>query len=625
MNWHQQQQQHQKPAPEYEDEVYERDDAVIGQALKISLIVFVVIGAAVGGAVWWLRRPTAKAEAPQAALSSLNVREMPPVKLPEARFTDITTEAGITFVHQNGAYGDKLLPETMGGGVAFFDLDGDQDQDILLINSNVWPWDPRQNKPPAATHALYRNDGQGKFEDITAGSGLDVSLYGMGVATADYDGDGRCDVFISTLGKNRLFRNLGDGKFEDVTDAAGVGGAEDAWSTSAGWLDYDGDGDLDLFVCNYVQWSKDYDLKQAFQLTGGGRAYGRPQNFNGTFPYLYRNDQGRFTDVSAEAGIQVRNPATQAPMAKSLGTTFADLDEDGRLDIIVANDMVPNFLFHNEGGGKFREVGMDAGIAFDPTGLARGAMGIDLACFRNDRQIGIAIGNFANEMTALYVTQSKQMQFLDQAVASGLGPNTRLLLTFGILYLDYDLDGRLDIAAANGHLEEEIHRVQSSQYYEQPPQLFWNGGRQYATEFVPVSGDCCGEDFVKPMVGRGAAFADIDGDGDLDILLTASGRAPRLLRNDQKLPHHWLRVRLVGPEKNRDAIGAWVELEAGGQVQRRQVMPTRSYLSQVELPLTFGLGSATTIDRLTVHWPNGKSQTTNAASVDQLLTVEYAE
>lgn len=602
----------------------ERDDAVIAAALRWSLIVFVVLAAAGGAVAYWLLRPPAIVVAPPPPPPSPS----PPrqkLDTPEIRFTDITTEAGIQFVHENGAYGDKLLPETMGSGCAFVDYDNDGDQDIVFVNSCRWPWDPRDlNKDRAPpTQTLYRNDGNCQFVDVTAEVGLgDATFYGMGVACGDYDNDGDVDLFFTAVGKNRLFRNDG-GKFVDVTDAAGVGGVESQWSTSAGWFDYDNDGDLDLFVANYIEWTKELDLAQKFTLIGGGRGYGRPQPFHGVFPYLYRNEGGgTFADVSKAAGIQIMNAASKEPAAKSLGITFADFDADGLLDVVIANDTVQNFLLHNR-GGTFEEIGAPAGVAFDLDGNARGAMGIDTAWFRNNSAIGIAIGNFSNEMTALYVAKSNDLQFRDEAVSNGLGPSSRIELKFGVLFADLDLDGRQDLFSANGHLEIEINKVQASQHYEQPPHLFWNCGPESATEFELVPAAKCGSDFMKPSVGRGAAYADIDGDGDLDLLIANSGQPPRLLRNDQNLGHHWVRFRLVGGEKvNRDAIGAVVEVRTGKVTQRRLVMPTRSYLSQVELPVTFGLGKSDTIDEVRIRWPDGSTQELKDVAVDRLHRVE---
>jgi hypothetical protein len=599
------------------DESELRDEADIGRAMRGSLIVLVVLAMIGGIAAFILTRPKAAPPVRESKLAKVAVRERPMVQVPTTPFTDITEEAGISFVHNNGATGDKLLPETMGGGSAFFDFDNDGDQDLLLINSMDWSWDEPSDR--GNTSALYRNEG-GKFVDVTKDSGLDVELYGMGVAVGDYDQDGLVDVFISAVGTNRLFRNVGEGKFEDITEMAGVGGEEDRWSTSSGWFDYDNDGDLDLFVCNYVGWSREYDQSQGFQLVGGGRAYGRPQNFEGTFPYLYRNDgDGEFTDVSEESGIQIRNVSTNVPQSKSLGLALCDFDRNGFMDVVVANDTVQNCLLRNGGDGKFTEMGAICGIAFDSTGNARGAMGIDVTSFREQSSMAVAIGNFSNEMTALYVTKAGRMQFYDEAVSTGLGPSTRLLLTFGLAYVDYDLDGRLDLFCANGHLEEDINRVQPSQHYEQPPQMFWNAGPEFETEFLPVGAEQLGDDFVEPMVGRGASYADIDLDGDLDLLITSTGRAPRLLRNDQETGHHWLRLKLVGDgEKcNRDAIGAWVSVTVGDEVIAKQVMPTRSYLTQVELPLTFGLGEHDSIDNVSVQWPDGEVVEMGPIDIDQ--------
>ncbi len=590
---------------------------MIGRAFRGSLLAILLL-LAVGGAVgYWLSRPQPAPPVRETELAQVKIRELPAVQIPVVPFTDVTEQAGITFVHNNGATGSKLLPETMGGGCAIFDYDGDGDQDILFVNSKDWPWDEPSDRP--STLALYRNDG-GTFTDVTSGSGLDVSVYGMGAAVGDFDNDGRVDLFITAVGPNHLFHNRGDGRFIEVTDSAGVAGESEQWSTSAGWFDYDNDGDLDLFVCNYVQWSREYDLAQNFQLVGGGRAYGRPQNFEGTFPYLYRNDGGgKFTDVSEAAGVQVRNPSTGVPLAKSLGLAICDLDDNGALDLVVANDTVQNLLFSNGGGGEFQEFGVLAGIAFDSGGNARGAMGIDITPFRDDRAMAVAIGNFSNEMTALYVSGRGKMQFFDEAISTGLGPNTRLELTFGLFYFDYDLDGRSDLFCSNGHLEEDINRVQPSQFYEQSPQLFWNAGAQYGTEFLPVKADHCGTDLLKPMVGRGSVFFDFDDDGDLDILITSTGRKPRLLRNDLEHTNHWIRVKLVGDGKNcnRDAIGSWIEVTVGDQVQRKQVMPTRSYISQVELPVTFGIGPSEMVDNVVIHWSDGQQQELGRLAVDQ--------
>lgn len=616
----------QDPFNEEHDDAPERDDdSVIGRAFLGSIAIFACLGLIFGTSYYFLRG-TKKVEIAVAEPISLpERREMPTAVVPTAQWTDITDSAGIHFVHNSGAAGEKLLPETMGGGCAFFDYDADGDQDLLLVNACAWP-NNRVANAPDTTLALFQNDGTGKFTDVTKETGLDLSVYGMGVACGDYDADGYIDLFISCLGEDRLFHNE-KGRFRDVTEQSGVGGDAKAWSVSSGWFDYDNDGDLDLLVCHYVEWTREFDLAQEFRLLGGKeRAYGGPQRFGGSFPSLFRNDGGgKFSDVSKEAGFHVLNPATSVPMGKSLGLVFEDFDNDGFLDCVIANDTVQNFLFHNQGNGQFEEVGAMVGVAFDATGAARGAMGIDAAAFRNNMSVGVAIGNFANEMSALYVSKGRSLQFYDEAVANGFGPATRLELTFGVLFMDFDLDGRLDIFQSNGHLEEDIAKVQASQRYAQSPQLFWNAGPEFTTEFVKCRDAETGPDFQKPMVGRGASYADIDNDGDLDVIAVGCGQKPRLLRNDQKLQNHWIRVKLVGNGSNRDAIGALVEIQVGEKTQSRRVNPTRSYLSQVELPVTFGLGMSDEIDRMVIHWPNGKKQTISKPQVDQLLVIEQQE
>ncbi|HUQ71322.1 MAG TPA: CRTAC1 family protein [Planctomycetaceae bacterium] len=612
-----------KPEAQPTEEETGADDAVIGRAFRGSLAVIVCLAVVAGAAAWWLQRPVTKPVANAQPVDLPATRDAPAVQLPKIPFTEITRAAGIDFVHEAGATGMKLLPETMGSGCAFFDFDNDSDPDLLFVNSCPWPWD--QAKSPAPTMALYRNDGKGHFDNVTAGSGLDATFYGMGVAVGDYDNDGWTDVFLTAVGKSRLFHN-DQGKFVDVTATAGVDGDESDWSSTAGWFDYNRDGKLDLFVCNYVKWSRDIDLAQEFRLVGVGRAYGPPFAFEGTFPRLYKNNgDGTFADVSAAAGIQIKNPATDVPMAKSLGLAILDLDRDGWQDVVLANDTVQNFVLRNKQDGTFEEVGAVSGVAFDQAGNARGAMGIDAAYFRNDDCIGLAIGNFSNEMTALYVSAGPTMQFTDEAIATGLGPPSRLDLKFGVLFADLDLDGRQDLVSANGHLEEEIHQVQASQHYAQAPHVFWNCGPKAKSEFALLKGDSLGPDFVKPLVGRGIASADIDADGDLDLLLTANRGAPRLLRNDQQMGRHWLRVRLDDPAGHAPAVGAVVTVITDSQTQRQIVMPTRGYLSQSDTTLTFGLGSATAVDSLRIVWPDGLTQEFRPDTVDQLIVVPRAK
>ena len=605
-------------------------DAVIGTALVVSLAVVLVVGLLAGGAALVFFRLYATPLAVQPApIAEAGVRTAEFDAVPSVPLTDVTADAGITFTHTSGAYGDKLLPETMGGGVAFFDYDNDADQDLLFVNSTVWPWKRAENEAEP-TLALYQNDGSGKFTDVSKDSGLAISLYGMGAAIGDFDGDGWSDVFLTAVGPDKLLRNE-QGKFTDVTETAGVAGADEAWGTASCWFDYDRDGRLDLFVCNYVEWSREIDQSQGFTLTGNERAYGPPLSFGGTLSYLYHNEgEGKFRDVSEAAGIQVYNsqqPEKKIPAGKSLGVVPFDLDSDGWLDLVVANDTVQTFIFRNKQDGTFEEVGSQSGLAFGSDGSARGAMGIDIARPRNSPAVAVLIGNFANEPTSFFVSQGDpgKLLFTDESVSNGIGPQSRLQLKFGVFFFDYDLDGRLDVLAANGHLEEDINKVVPSQHYKQPPQLFWNAGPDQPTEFVRVPAEKVGEQFSQPIVGRGAAYADIDADGDLDVVLTQVNGPPRLLRNEQQLGHHWLRVKLQGRGGNPEAIGAVVRLHAGGITQERCVSPTHGYLSQSELPVTFGLGKTDKIERREIVWPDGTKQEVTEPKVDQLLNISQPE
>ena len=589
-------------------------EARIRRALWWSLAVVLVLAVVLAVSLL-LRRGTPAESAP--AATSLTPRPSPLSTggAPPLPFTDVTNEAGIDFVHHTGAYGERLLPETMGGGAAFLDYDNDGDQDLLLVDSAPWPW---RDAEPSSGSRLYRNRGDGVFDDVSASAGVDAPLYGMGVAVGDYDDDGYVDVYLTAAGRNRLLRNVGGERFADATDAAGVGGAQDAWSTSAAFFDSDGDGDLDLFVCNYVAWSPDIDRDVDFRLTGVGRAYGPPTDFPGADSTLYRNDGGVFVDVSREAGVQVRHPATGAPVGKALAVRPLDVNGDGRLDLAVANDTVGNFLFVNQGDGRFQESGAGAGFAFDTSGAATGAMGIDAARYANDGRVAIAIGNFANEMSSFYVQRPGESLFSDDAVVAGVGAPSRRALTFGLLFADVDLDGAADLIAANGHVEPEINSVQASQRYAQPAQLFWNCGAACGWRFAPA--DQVG-DLATPLVGRAAAYADVDNDGDLDLVITQVGGRPALLRNDQRAGHHWVRLRLAGAPPNGDAIGAVVSARTGDLTQTRTVMPARSYLAQVELPLTFGLGAAEQVDEVTVRWPDGGVERWRDLAADRTHTL----
>ena len=595
------------------------NDAVIGSAFRASLVVIMLLGLPVIGYLIYLN--LSKEKATKTVVEEVldpTVRDVSENEVPALFLADVSDSCGVQFKHETGREGEKLLPETMGSGVAVFDYNNDGHQDILFVNSSHWPW---AKEPDAKSPSrLFAGDGKFQFTDVTDQAGLDNTFYAMGVAVGDYDNDGDSDLFFSAVGKDRLLRN-DNGKFTDVTEASGVSGSDEAWGTSCGFFDYDNDGRLDLFVCNYVAWSKETDLSYESTLDGENRAYGPPKAFSGSFSYLYHNDgDGKFSDVSQKAGIQVRNDDTDEPLGKAMGVAPVDINKDGWMDIVVANDTVRNFLFENNKDGTFSETGRLHGIAYDISGNARGAMGIDTTIFRPSGALAIGIGNFANEQSALFI-ESKRSGFIPAEVATGLGPPTRLGLTFGFFFFDVDLDGRPDIFGANGHLEEDIAKTQRTQKYAQSPQLFWNAGRGSGSELIAVEEACTGSGFCEPIVGRGAAFGDFDSDGDQDIVVSVSNGSPRIFRNDQKLEHHWLRVHLIGSQANRDAIGAQVSIQVGDETRIQQVMPTRSYLSQSERVLTFGLGENDNIQSVQVTWPGGQQQTQRIDGIDRQIEI----
>jgi enediyne biosynthesis protein E4 len=507
---------------------------------------------------------------------------------PGFRLSNVTVAAGLSFQHNAGAFGAKYLPETMGPGCAFLDYDRDGWLDILLINGMDWPG----HKKRRSTMHLYRNNRNGTFTDVTERAGLAVELYGMGVAVADYDNDGYPDILVTAVGQNRLFRNTGKGYFVDVTEKAGLGG-RNSFSTSALWFDFDRDGHLDLFVCNYVKWSPEHDV--FCSVDGKRKSYCTPEAYRGTTCWLFRNrGDGTFEDVTAKSSIFDTT-------SKSLGVALLDYDRDGWPGLLVANDTQPNKLYRNLRNGAFEDVGVRAGIAFNEDGKARAGMGIDVGDFDNSGSFGIVITNFDNEMIALYQPTGAGT-YSDVALKTGVGQASRNSLGFGCLFLDVDLDGKLDLLAVNGHIDETVRNLPRNVGYAQPPQLFLNEGRNRFRDRARE----VGADFATPKVGRGVACGDFDRDGDLDLLI-ATNQGPALLyRNDVTNGNRSLRIRLTGTKSNRDGIGAVVRVTTSGVTQSRMVKTGSGYLSQSELTLTFGLGKRETVDRVLVEWPSGR-------------------
>jgi hypothetical protein len=511
---------------------------------------------------------------------------------PGFHLTNVTAAAGIQFQHNSGAFGGKYLPETLGSGCAFLDYDRDGWQDILLVNGMDWPGHQKQR----STLKLYKNNRNGTFSDVTRAAGLDIELYGMGVAVGDYNNDGFPDIFISCVGQSRLFRNTGKGTFVDVTKASGLLGRQ-GFSTSALWFDYDRDGLLDLFVCNYVRWSPEHDV--FCSLDGTHKSYCTPEAYRGDTCWLFHNrGDGTFEDVTAASGIFDSS-------SKSLGVAMFDYDQDGWPDLLVANDTQPNKLYKNLRNGKFKDVGVEAGLAFSTEGKARAGMGVDTGDFENSGRAGVAITNFDNEMIGLYhSTAGGTGTYDDIAIASGLGAVSRSTLGFGCAFFDANLDGWLDLAVANGHIDETVRNIRGNVGYAQAPQLFLN---QRGGKFRDVAAEV-GGGFATPIVGRGLAYGDFDRDGDLDLLMTTNNGPAYLYRNDQTGGNRSIRFQLTGTKSNRDAIGAVVKIYGAGLTQSRTVRGGSSYLSQSELPVTFGVGKNEKIERVTVDWPSGKSE-----------------
>jgi hypothetical protein len=522
------------------------------------------------------------------------------------QFRDITAQAGISFVHNSGAFGKKYLPETMGPGCAFIDYDNDGWPDILLVNGENWPGHPGAPTTPK----LYRNNHDGTFTDVTRKAGLAVSMFGLGVAVGDYDNDGFDDLFLTALGQSHLFHNNGNGTFSDRTGAAGLWGPHE-FSTAAAWVDYDRDGKLDLVVANYVQWSIAGDL--FCTLDGTRKSYCTPESYQGSSARLWHNlGNGKFEDATQKAKFY-------DPTSKSLGIAIFDYDNDGWPDILLANDTQPNKLYLNKHDGTFEERGISAGIAFSEDGVARAGMGVDAADYDRSGHASILITNFANQMLSLYHNEGNGL-FVDEAPRSEVGRASLVTLGFGCFFFDYDNDGWPDIFVADGHIENEIERVQKRVNYAEPPHLFRNlgGGRfQEVTQTL-------GKVFASPKVARGAAFADVDQDGALDILVTTNGGRAYLFHNEGGT-NHSLRVKLKGTKSNRDGVGAVIRVVSGSQRQWQMLHSGSSYLSQSELVATFGLGRATQADSLEVQWPSGQVDKLTNLNAGQTVTIEESK
>jgi hypothetical protein len=550
--------------------------------------------------------PPAQQPAEVATTASPSPSPTPPRPSGAIEFTDVTAEAGIHFKHNSGAFGKKYLPETIGSGAAFLDYDNDGWQDILLVNSMDWP----ESKKHRSFPALYHNNKDGTFTDVTAQAGLAVEMYGIGVAVADYDNDGNVDVYITCVGPNHLFRNLGGGKFVDMTRSAGVG--DPGFSTSAAWFDYDNDGKLDLFVGNYVDWSPQTDLYCT--LDGKNKSYCTPQTYKGQSATLYHNrGNGSFENVTARAGL---NDTT----GKTLGVALLDYDDDGWMDLFVANDTEPNKLYRNNHNGTFTDNAVVAGVAFSEAGTARAGMGVDAGDYDGSGRQSVVIGNFTNESIALYHNDGSGL-FTDDAPSSGIGKVSAQSLTFACFFFDYDLDGLPDIFAANGHVSDDISVVQPTVKYAQPPHLFHNKGKKKFEEVTAKLGRALN----RAIVGRGAAYGDFDNDGDLDLLITTNNGPARLLRNDNANQNDLLRVRTVGTRSNRDGIGARLVVKTSkGRTVFGMVRTGSSYCSQSELPLTFGLGKpeeGTTLT-LEIAWPSGQKDRIADIKPNQTITVQ---
>jgi hypothetical protein len=555
------------------------------------------------------QKPTSTAQAnrsPQVAASPSNSQAEVGRPSGPIQFTDVTAQAGIHFLHNSGAFGKKYLPETMGSGVCIIDYDGDGWQDIFFVNSRNWPGHGSGNSYPA----LYHNNHDGTFTDVTKEAGLATELYGLGCAVGDYNNDGHDDIYVTALDGNHLFRNLGNGKFADVTAKAGV--RDTGFSTGAVWFDYDNDGKLDLFVSHYVDWSIATD--QTCSLDTKNKSYCTPELYKGQSGTLFHNKgNGIFEDVTKKAGLY-------DPTSKALGIALIDFDNDGWIDLFVANDTQPNKLYRNNHNGTFTDIAVESGVAYSDAGKRRAGMGADAADYDLSGRESLVIGNFTNESLSLYHNDGSGL-FSDNSLISGIASPSANSLTFGTLFFDYDLDGLPDILAVNGHVADDISVVQPTIHYAEPPLLFHNIGNGKFEEVTAKVGPA----LRQPIVGRGAAYIDFDNDGDLDLVLTINNGSARLLRNGNGNQNDMLRIRTIGTRSNRDGIGARITVTTNAGLHLfKMVRSGSSYLSQSELPVTFGLGrpSANKLVNLEIVWPSGNKESARDIQPNQFVTLQ---